>query len=177
MAAQTPSQRGAYRFGRSLQSESRDVYRNQTAVLDRGLRLDRQRGQWQEPKPEPSLAESIEQSLRARLPLRPEPKSYRDYPVQVWRLGDDQLWISLGGEAVVDYALLFKGAYGPQTWVNGYSNDVMSYVPSQRVWKEGGYEAGGFAACGLPATAWAPDIQDRITSAVDRLVKKVSVER
>ena len=105
------------------------------------------------------------------------PKSYPDYPVQVWRLGDDQLWISLGGEAVVDYALLFKGAYGPQTWVNGYSNDVMSYVPSQRVCKEGGYEAGGFAACGLPATAWAPDLQDRITAAVDRLVKKVSVVR
>ena len=52
----------------------------------------------------------------------------------------------------------------------------MSYVPSQRVCQEGGYEAGGFAACGLPATAWAPDIQDRITAAVDRLVKNVSAK-
>ena len=79
MTAQTPTQRGAYRFGRSLQSESRDVYRDQTTVLDRGLHLDRQPGQWQEPKPEPSLAGAIEQSVRARMPLRSEPKSYRDY--------------------------------------------------------------------------------------------------
>jgi len=34
------------------------------------------------------------------------PKS-RPYPVQVWRLGKDQWWIALGGEVVVDYALLF----------------------------------------------------------------------
>jgi len=27
------------------------------------------------------------------------------YPVQVWKLGADQLWISLGGEVVVDYSL------------------------------------------------------------------------
>jgi len=102
------------------------------------------------------------------------PKSYPDYPVQVWKLGEDQLWISLGGETVVDYALTFKQAFGPQTWVNGYTNDVMSYIPSERVWKEGGYEAGGFSAFGLPAKTWTPDIQDRITSAVDRLVKNVS---
>jgi neutral ceramidase len=29
------------------------------------------------------------------------------YAVQVWRLGDDQLWISMGGEPVVDYSLKF----------------------------------------------------------------------
>lgn len=104
----------------------------------------------------------------------PMPASYAEFPVGVWKLGDGQLWISLGGEAVVDYALSLKQEYGPSTWVNGYTNDVMSYIPSQRVFEEGGYEAGGFAACGLPADSWGPDISMRITTAVERLVKKVS---
>jgi neutral ceramidase len=34
-------------------------------------------------------------------------KSY-PYPIQVWQLGDDQLWIVLGSEVVVDYARLLK---------------------------------------------------------------------
>ncbi len=66
----------------------------------------------------------------------------------------------------------FKQIYGPRTWVNGYTNDVMSYIPSKRVLEEGGYEAGGFAACGLPADTWGPDIEERITSSVERLVPR-----
>ena len=41
--------------------------------------MERKRAQWQEPKPEPSLAEAIEKGVRSRLPLRPDPKSYHDY--------------------------------------------------------------------------------------------------
>ena len=95
------------------------------------------------------------------------------YPVQVWKLGEDQLWISLGGEVVVDYALMFKAKYGRQTWVAGYSNDVMGYIPSRRVWEEGGrnfHATGGFTFYGLPAYRWAGDLQQRITATVERLV-------
>jgi hypothetical protein len=90
------------------------------------------------------------------------------YPVQVWQFGPPALaggndasfgqtapkppaqagsrltLIALGGETVVDYALRFKAAYGwEDTWVAGYSNDVMGYIPSLRVLTEGGYEGGG----------------------------------
>jgi len=95
------------------------------------------------------------------------------YPVQVWRLGPNQLWISLGGEVVVDYALRFKGQFGPTTWVNGYANDVMSYIPSHRVWEEGGYEAGAFAVYNLPGDRWREDIEDQIAATVARLVEQV----
>jgi neutral ceramidase len=95
------------------------------------------------------------------------------YPVQVWKLGDDQLWIVLGGEVVVDYSLRFKSTYGPKTWVSGYSNDVMCYVPSRRVWEEGGYESGAFFVYGLPTDRWAPEIEDRIAACVQRLVDKL----
>jgi len=92
------------------------------------------------------------------------------YPVQVWRLGTDQLWIALGGEVVVDYAIRFKADYGPTTWVAGYANEVMAYIPSARVWREGGYEAGAFDVYGLPAQGWAAGIEEKIARSAGRLV-------
>ena len=100
-------------------------------------------------------------------------RGYPEYPVQVWRLGTNQLWIALGGEVCVDYALRFKREFGPSTWVTGYANDVMAYIPSRRLWEEGGYQAGAFDVYGLPANRWCPDIEDRIAGAVERLVKQV----
>lgn len=97
---------------------------------------------------------------------------YPEYPVQVWKLGKDQLWIALGGEVCVDYARRFKKEHGPHTWITGYANDVMAYIPSHRLWEEGGYQAGAFEVYGLPANRWCPDIEDRIASAVARSLEK-----
>jgi hypothetical protein len=92
------------------------------------------------------------------------------FPLQSWRLGD-QLLVTLGGEPVVDYALKFRGLFGEQTWVAGYCNDVMTYIPSARVLKEGGYEGGSaMLAYGMPAFRWGDDVEEKITSAAKRLV-------
>jgi hypothetical protein len=97
------------------------------------------------------------------------PSTY-PYPVQVWRLGSELQWVFLGGEVVVDYALRLKTGLGAQrTWVAGYANDVMGYIPSQRVLAEGGYEGGESRYYyGLPAV-WAPEVEQRIVEAVYRL--------
>ncbi len=89
------------------------------------------------------------------------------YPVQTWRLGPDLRLVTLGGEVVVDYALRLKRELTPgRTWVMGYANDVMAYIPSLRVLKEGGYEGGGaMVYYGLP-TVWSPDVEERIVKAV-----------
>ncbi len=100
------------------------------------------------------------------------PESY-PYAVQVWKLGGDQLWISLGGEAVVDYSLKFMEMFGPTTWTNGFTHDLTAYIPSRRVWEEGGYEGGYLGEYGLPAMRWSGDLEDRITAGVERLVKEV----
>jgi hypothetical protein len=100
-------------------------------------------------------------------------RGYPEYPVQVWKLGTDQLWIALGGEVCVDYALRFKKEFGARTWVTGYANDVMAYIPSRRLREEGGYQAGAFDVYGLPANRWCADIEERISGAVTRLVEKV----
>jgi hypothetical protein len=101
------------------------------------------------------------------------PTSY-SYPVQAWRIGDELLLIAIGGEAVVDYALRFKREFGPRTWVCGYANDMAAYIPSRRVWNEGGYEGGPHLdEYGRPAWRWAGDIEDRIAKTVHQVVRGV----
>ena len=96
------------------------------------------------------------------------------YPVQAWKLGGDLLLIGMGGETVVDYSLRFKKEFGPTTWVCGYANDLIAYIPSLRVWKEGGYEGGPHLdEYGHPALRWASDVEQRIAAAVHRLVREV----
>lgn len=94
------------------------------------------------------------------------PSSY-PYPVQVWRLGNDLTLITLGGEVVVDYALRLKGQYGRETtWVAGYTNDVMAYIPSRRVLGEGGYEGGGAMVYYALPSPWTPEVEAKIVDAV-----------
>jgi len=101
------------------------------------------------------------------------PPSY-PYPVHAWQLGDEMLVIGMGAETVVDYALRFKKEFGPSTWVCGYTDDMISYIPSHRVWEEGGYEGGSnLYEYGRPAFRWVGDIEDRIATSVHKLVKQV----
>jgi hypothetical protein len=50
---------------------------------------------------------------------------------------------------------------------------MMAYIPSHRVWQEGGYESGAFAVYGLPASRWGSDIEQRIAAGVERLVNRL----
>jgi hypothetical protein len=96
------------------------------------------------------------------------------YPVHAWRLGRQMLVIGQGAETVVDYALHFKEEFGPGTWVLGYADDMISYIPSRRVWEEGGYEGGSnLYEYGRPALRWSGDVDDRIAATVRKLVKQV----
>jgi hypothetical protein len=96
------------------------------------------------------------------------------YPVQAWQLGPDLTMTALGGEVVVDYALRLKRELGTKgLWVAGYSNDVMAYIPSLRVLKEGGYEgATSMVYYGQP-TVWGAAIEEKIVAAVQEQVRKV----
>lgn len=94
------------------------------------------------------------------------------YPVSTWRLGDGPSWVWLGGEVVVDYSLRIKKAHPGQTiWVGAYANDVMAYIPSLRVLKEGGYEgATSMVYYGQPSS-WGPSVEENIVGTVERLLK------
>lgn len=100
------------------------------------------------------------------------------YLVQVWNYGTDLLTINLPGEVVVDYSLRFKKEFDPQrTWVNGYTNDVPCYIPSQRVWEEGGYEGGGAMTYYGRPTRFATGIEEIIAGSVKKLVPDEFVSR
>jgi hypothetical protein len=92
------------------------------------------------------------------------------YPIQLWRLGSELQWVTLGGEVVVDYSLRLKKELGAgHTWVAAYANDVMAYIPSIRVLDEGGYEGGGaMVYYGLPSP-WSADVEETIVNGVHAL--------
>jgi neutral ceramidase len=95
------------------------------------------------------------------------------FPVARWTLGDEIDWWFLGGEVVVDYALQLKLNAAPKDrgkiWATGYANDVMAYIPSARVLREGGYEGGGaMLYYGLPSP-WAHDVESRVFAMVREL--------
>lgn len=95
---------------------------------------------------------------------RPLPSTYR-YPIYLWRLGS-QILVALSGEPVIDYTIAIKQALGRDVFVMGYCNDVMSYIPSVRVLREGGYEgATAQMAYGIPSV-WKEDIESLILGAV-----------
>lgn len=95
------------------------------------------------------------------------------YPVQLWRLGNDISWFFLGGEVVVDFAIRTKAEqHGPKTWVAGYSNDIMAYIPSRRVLTEGGYEGGGAMVYYGQPTVWSEQVESQIMAEIDRQAGK-----
>lgn len=96
------------------------------------------------------------------------------YPVQHWGIGD-QHWIFLGGEVVVDYALRLKRELGHTTWVAGYSNDVMAYIPSARIVREGGYEGINAQVYYSFPTAWSEDIEEQIVGQVRHIYKQADI--
>lgn len=101
------------------------------------------------------------------------PTSY-PYPIGLWKLGNEVEWITMGGEVVVDFVLQFKKSYGNRLWVSGYSHDVMGYIPSKRVWLEGGYEGGGAMVYYGQPTRWSSDVEHQVVQAVHGLMNRRS---
>lgn len=98
------------------------------------------------------------------------PEKY-SFPAQVVQFGDDLTLVALAGETVVDYSLrLKKELAGPALWIAGYSNDVMSYIPSARLLGEGGYEPRtSIFFSEIHPGPWATSLEERIIGKVKEL--------
>lgn len=96
------------------------------------------------------------------------------YPVEAIEFGKDLTLVALGGEVVVDYDLRIKREFGSKNIIiAGYSNDVMSYIPSLRVLKEGGYEADdSMIYYGLPGP-YDEEVEEHIMTTVRQVLKRV----
>jgi len=96
-------------------------------------------------------------------------QTHISYPIQTWAFGDQMAMVFLPGEVVVDYSLRLKRELGArQLWVNGYSNDVPCYVPSERILKEGGYEGGDAMRYFDRPTKFKPGLERQIVEIVHR---------
>ena len=97
------------------------------------------------------------------------------YPLQMWNLGG-QLLVAMGGEPTIAYAIGIKQKLGSGTFVLGYSNNVMGYIPSVKIIEEGGYEGESSQwAYGLPSK-WKSDIEEKIYLEIEKLAKQVDAE-
>jgi len=110
---------------------------------------------------------------RAQLMLD-HPVQSTPYPAQAIRFGRDLTLLALGGEAVVDYDLRAKREYpGEALVVAAYSNSVMCYIPTERVLREGGYEAVDSTVYYGQPGPFAPGVEAHVFDAIHQVMKKV----
>ena len=96
------------------------------------------------------------------------------YPLQIWNLGRQKIF-SFGGELLSGYAVTLKQLFGDEIFVMGYSNDVMGYIPTEKVLKEGGYEGEtSQMVYGLPAT-WKNGIEKNILENTVSLAENMGI--
>jgi neutral ceramidase len=115
------------------------------------------------------MIEAIDQGR----PIRTE---YPYYSVHAIALGDQLTLLALSGEVVVDYAIRLQkelGGEGRSLWVAAYANDVLGYIPSVRVLKEGGYEGGEAFYGSTWPVPFAEDVESTVVNAASAVVKTV----
>jgi hypothetical protein len=136
----------------------------------------RQRAEYEADLKDPKASGSLVRRARKTIDAIDSGHPVRDvsYPVQAIRFGRDLTLLALGGEVVVDYDLRAKREYpGEPLMVAGYSNAVMAYIPSERILREGGYEAvDNLIYYGQPGP-FAPGVEARVFDAIHQAMKKV----
>lgn len=137
-----------------------------------------------------SAANLLQQINKGIMPIKSYP-----YPVQVWKIGEQSMF-ALSGELVIQYAIEIKKVFGSDTFVLGYSNDIMGYIPTAQILREANDKEEGYAfydpanhdavaneggiftqlVYGLPGT-WASDIETIILNEAERVARIAGVER
>lgn len=98
------------------------------------------------------------------------------YTIQIIQIGDLKLF-GLSGEVVTDYSLRLKRELKGKIWVAGYSNDLCSYIPSARMYDEGGYEViDSMIYYDLPGP-YKPEIEEKIIGKAEELARRLEQKR
>jgi neutral ceramidase len=101
--------------------------------------------------------------------------THYNYPIQAINFGNSFYIIALAGETTVDYSLKLKELLkGKDVFVSGYNNEVVCYIPSERVLAEGGYEAESNLIYYGMAGPFKPGLEKKIITKVIADVKKIS---
>ncbi len=94
--------------------------------------------------------------------------------VQALRVGDTWL-VGVPGELFVELGMAIKGGLQPRpTFICGYANDDIGYLPARAAYARGGYEINdAYKYYGYPA-AVAPEAGEAVVAAALRLAARVS---
>ena len=89
------------------------------------------------------------------------------FPLQVLRIGSLKI-LAIPFEAMAETGLALREELGPDTFVLGFSNGLVSYLPTPEISAEGGMEAKlGYKAYLVPAEVpgtWEPAIRECLTA-------------
>jgi hypothetical protein len=88
--------------------------------------------------------------------------------IQVMRLGDAAL-VAVPGELFVEFGLEIKGrSVAPHTFIVGYVNGWIGYIPTPQAWEQGGYEvsAGPWTRVGPAA---GPLLVEKVGGGIQKL--------
>jgi hypothetical protein len=95
--------------------------------------------------------------------------------------GDDLAMVFMSDEVVVDDALRMKREMdGSRLWITAYTNQIRSYIASERILEEGGYEArnslSNLVSFGEPQQI-KPSMEERIIRQVAKLLPETFKKR
>ncbi|WP_162946592.1 neutral/alkaline non-lysosomal ceramidase N-terminal domain-containing protein [Chitinophaga barathri] len=119
---------------------------------------------------------------RAKLIMEARDKGWdlsnHNYPVQAMRIGNKLTILSLSGEVVVDYSLNAKKQYpGEHLFVAGYCNQVVCYIPTERIIEEGGYEpVSSQMYYGMPGP-FEKSVEVKVNAAISTVMQKVGLHK
>jgi len=129
------------------------------------------RAEWEARAKDTSYPGSHARLNLARLDRGEQLPAKLPYMLQSWVFGDQLAMLFLPGEVVVDYSVRLKQEFdATRLWINAYANDVPCYIPSRRIWQEGGYEGGGAMVYYDRPTRLAENTEDMIISAVHEII-------
>jgi putative membrane-bound dehydrogenase-like protein len=121
------------------------------------------RAEWEKRAAEPAIVGYHARKNLARLDRGESLPDTLPYRVQTWNFGNQLAMIFLPGEVVIDYVRRLKAEFDPERlWVSGYANWVPCYIPSERILREGGYEA--------ESSLWYYDQPARLSTNTEHLI-------
>ncbi|MBI3909907.1 MAG: hypothetical protein HY320_03125 [Armatimonadetes bacterium] len=110
--------------------------------------------------------------MLAELTRGPLPTSV-PFEIQAVSLGDVCPLVCYAGEMVVDYALSLNARH-PGAVPVAYCNGSVGYVPSRRIYPEGGYEVDGSYPYYAQPAPFRLEVEERIAAATDRLLARLA---
>lgn len=126
---------------------------------------------WEEQRAKEGFHHELAKTMLERLDGGGSIPSEVDYPLSVWKFGDDLAIVFLAGEVVVDYSVrLNRELDWSRLWISAWANEMPGYIPSKRVLAEGGYEADFSQIFSGQPGRYKPGIEDLLVRAVRDLI-------